>query len=93
MIKTFSCFYNCETLTGDTTEKKKSKKKKNLFVTDMFDDGFDTEEEESQETLTQISSGSSGNTSNLISMLTSLLDSTVSENKVSIFLISIWLLD
>lgn len=59
----------------------------------MFDDGFDTEEEESQETLTQISSGSSGNTSNLISMLTSLLDSTVSENKVSIFLISIWLLD
>ncbi|XP_034233209.1 condensin complex subunit 3 [Thrips palmi] len=61
---------------GETTEKKKSKKKKNLFVTDMYDDGFDTEEEESQETQTHISSGSSGNTSNLISILTSLLDST-----------------
>lgn len=60
----------------ETTEKKKSKKKKNLFVTDMYEDGFDTEEDENQETQTHISSGSSGNTTNLISMLTSLLDST-----------------
>ncbi|KAJ1523750.1 hypothetical protein ONE63_001583 [Megalurothrips usitatus] len=60
---------------GEASTKKKSKKKKNLFVTDMYDEEFDTEEEESQETHTSLSSESNGNTSNLISMLTSLLDS------------------
>lgn len=60
---------------GEVSTKKKTRKKKNLFPTDMCDDDFDTEEDESQETQTTFSSGSSGNTSNLISMLTSLLDS------------------
>ncbi|KAK3911621.1 Condensin complex subunit 3 [Frankliniella fusca] len=55
---------------------KKSKKKKNLFATDIIDDEFDTEEDEITETQSTFSSGSSGNASNLISMLTSLIDST-----------------